>query len=73
LSYKDIRSVTQTTAAKRFTKSTSTAGIASASLALVLFEYRWLKQDVLNWDLFAVGATFVACKLTLMIWYRRND
>jgi hypothetical protein len=54
-------------------RSTSTAGIAVAVLALLLFLYRMYFDHVWNWDLLAVGATFVAVKLTLMLWYFVTD
>lgn len=54
-------------------RSTSTAGIASSVLAVLLFEYRLLVNHVYSWDLFAVGATFAMIKLGLMIYYRWTD
>jgi hypothetical protein len=54
-------------------RSTSTAGIACAALALVLFEYRLIVSHVARWDLLAVGATFVVVKLSLMAWYAFRD
>jgi hypothetical protein len=54
-------------------QSTSSAGIVSASLAIVLFEYRYLRQHVWDWALLAIGLTFVVIKLTLMLWYRRTS
>jgi len=54
-------------------RSTSTAGIASASLAIVLFEYRYFRYGTLDWDLLAVGLTFVVIKLALMAWYYLMD
>ncbi len=50
-------------------QSTSTAGIASAATALLLFEYRLVVNHVADWDLFAIGSMFVAIKLSLMAWY----
>ena len=50
-------------------RSTSTAGILSAVLSIVLFEYRYFIDHVANWDLAAVGVTFVAVKMGLMAWY----
>ena len=50
-------------------QSTSTAGMAAAAAALLLFEYRYLVDGVANWDLFAIGALFVVIKLSLMAWY----
>ena len=54
-------------------RSTSTAGIACAVVALLLFEYRYAVQHVANWDLFAVGLLFVLVKLSLMVWYALRD
>jgi hypothetical protein len=54
-------------------RSTSTAGIVSAVVSLVLFEYFLLFKHVLNWELLAVGLTFVAVKLGLMTWYSLTD
>jgi hypothetical protein len=50
-------------------RSTSAAGIASAVLAIVLFEYRYFVDHVWRWDLLAIGITFVVVKLALMTWY----
>ena len=54
-------------------RSSSTAGIATAALALVVFEYRLLMQAIWSWDLLAAGATFVVIKLALMLWYTATD
>jgi hypothetical protein len=53
-------------------RSTSTAGIITAVLALVLFEYRYFVNHQWSWELFAVGLTFVVIKLALMTWYYLN-
>ena len=50
-------------------RSTSTAGIAAAVLAVALFEYRWFADRVWSWDLFTVAVVFVAIKMSLMLWY----
>jgi hypothetical protein len=54
-------------------RSSSVAGIFSALLALVLFEYRLLFGHVWAWDLLAVALAFVVLKLSLFTWYRIND
>lgn len=54
-------------------RSTSHAGVASAALAIVLFEYRYLTRGVWSWDLLAVGLMFVAIKISLMTWYYLTD
>ena len=53
-------------------RSTSLAGIICAVTALGLFEYRLIAGHVIDWNLLAVGLTFVAVKLTLMVWYAFN-
>lgn len=50
-------------------RSTSIAGIVAAETALVLFIYQYYVHHVVRWDLFAVGAAFLAVKLALMAWY----
>ena len=54
-------------------RSTSTAGITVAVLALLVFMWRLYVNHVWSWDLLAVGTTFVAIKMTLMLWYRLRD
>lgn len=54
-------------------RSTSAAGIITAITALVLFEYRYFVNHILNWDLLAVGLTFVVIKLVLMTYYYMTD
>lgn len=54
-------------------RSTSVAGIVSAVLALLLFEYRLWRDQIWSWDLLSIGLVFVAIKLTLMFWYRFRD
>jgi hypothetical protein len=50
-------------------RSTSAAGIATAVLALVLFEYRWNVDRIWSWDLLGVALTFIVIKISLMVWY----
>jgi hypothetical protein len=50
-------------------RSTSAAGVISAVLAILLFEYRYFVDHVWCWDLLAIGVTFVVVKLALMTWY----
>jgi hypothetical protein len=50
-------------------RSTSRAGVATALVAGLLFEYRLIVTGVVSWDLFAVTLTFVVIKLGLMLWY----
>jgi E3 ubiquitin-protein ligase DOA10 len=54
-------------------RSTSTAGIVTAEAALLLFAYRYYFDHVVSWDLFAIVATFLVVKLTLMAWYYLTD
>jgi hypothetical protein len=54
-------------------RSSSTAGIAAACLAVLLFEYRFFHDRVWSWDLLAIALTFVILKLSLFALYRIND
>jgi hypothetical protein len=54
-------------------RSTSMAGITAGAGSLLLFEYRYFVNHTVNWDLLAVGCTFVAVKLALMTWYSVKD
>ena len=54
-------------------RSTSLAGILSAVLSILLFEWRYLVDHILYWDLLAIGLTFVVVKMAVLIWYRLTD
>ena len=54
-------------------QSTSIAGIISAVLAVVLFEWRYFVDHHWNWDLLAIALTFVVVNLALMIFYYLTD
>jgi hypothetical protein len=54
-------------------RASNVAGIATAILALVLFEYRLLRYHVWSLDLALVAVVFVALKLSIFAWYRMND
>ena len=54
-------------------KASSVAGIITALLALVVFEYRLLRYGVFDWELAAVAVVFVAIKMGLFLWYRLHD
>jgi hypothetical protein len=54
-------------------RSTSTAGIVASVLAILLFEWRYFVNHRLEWDLLAVGVTFVVVKLSVLIYYRLTD
>jgi hypothetical protein len=53
-------------------RASSIAGITSALLALVLFEYRFFFDHVWSWDLLALVITFVLIKMSLFTWFRFN-
>lgn len=54
-------------------RSSSIAGIASAALAVVLFEYRFFHDHLWSWDLLAIALVFVVLKMSLFTWYRLNS
>jgi hypothetical protein len=54
-------------------RSSSIAGIAAACLAVVLFDYRLLVNNIWSWDLLVVAIAFVVIKMSLFAWYRVND
>lgn len=54
-------------------RATSHAGIAAATLALLLFLYRYVHDATLELDLLAIGAVFVILKYALLFWYRGTD
>ncbi len=54
-------------------RSTSLAGVVGSVFAVCLFAYRYYFDHVLNWDLFAVCAAFVAVKLSVLAWYLLTD
>jgi hypothetical protein len=54
-------------------RSSSTAGILTAMLALLLFAWHYYVDHFWSWDLFVVAVTFVVVKLGLMAWYRSTD
>ena len=54
-------------------KSTSTAGIATALLAILLFAWRFYVNHVWSWDLLSIGLTFVGIKMGLMAWFHFKD
>jgi hypothetical protein len=54
-------------------RSTSLAGIIAAELSLLLFAYRHYVNHRWDWELLAVGLTFIAVKLALMTWYYLTD
>ena len=54
-------------------KSTGIAGIIGGVVAILLFAYRYYFDHFWSWDLFAVGVTFVAVKLALVLWFHWTD
>jgi hypothetical protein len=54
-------------------RASSVAGIITAVLAAVVFEYRYLRYNVLSWDLAAVVFVFAVLKMSLFFWYRFRD
>ena len=48
-------------------------GAFGGLVAIGLFAYRFYVDQVWSWDLFAVAATVVVVKLTLMTWYYLTD
>lgn len=54
-------------------RSTSLAGIVGGLVAISLFGYRFYANHVWSWDLFAVAATIVIVKLSVLAWYRLTD
>lgn len=54
-------------------RSTSVAGLASAFVALGIFEYRIFAKHVVSWDLVAVVVTMAVVKRGMMVWYRVRD
>jgi len=54
-------------------RSTSTAGIAAALLAILLFAWRFYVDHVWSWDLVAIALTFIAIKMSLVAWYLVTD
>ena len=54
-------------------RSASAAGIITTVLALVVFEYRFLRYGIVSWDLAAVALVFLVIKMSLFFWYRFHD
>lgn len=54
-------------------RSSSIAGIVSACLAVVLFEYRFFWNHIWSWDLLAIALIFVVIKMSLFTWFRFRD
>jgi hypothetical protein len=54
-------------------RSSSFAGIAGCLVAVGIFEYRFIFQHVLSWDLLAFASTMAAVKIAMMLWYGCTD
>ena len=54
-------------------KSTSTAGIITGLLAILLFAWRFYVNHIWSWDLLAIALTFVGVKMAMMCWYFITD
>jgi hypothetical protein len=54
-------------------RSTSAMGIAGVLVAAGIFEWRFLAQHVLSWDLFAVIAAMALVKMSMMVWFKFRD
>jgi hypothetical protein len=54
-------------------RSSSLAGIVTACLAVVLFEYRFFVGHVWSWDLLTVVLVFLVIKMGMMVWFRMKD
>jgi hypothetical protein len=54
-------------------RSSSTAGVACAAAAVLLFAYRYYSDQVVSKDLAAVALVFIIVKYALFLWYRRTD
>ncbi|HUQ20850.1 MAG TPA: hypothetical protein VM099_14630 [Gemmatimonadaceae bacterium] len=54
-------------------RSTSTAGIATGIVAILLWLYRYLTEHVIHWDLLGIALTFIVVKYAVFAWYRLKD
>jgi hypothetical protein len=54
-------------------RSTSVAGVAAGSLAMLLFAWHYYHDHFWSWDLLAVGATMAVVKQGILLWYRLTD
>ncbi len=53
-------------------RASSIAGITTAVLAILLFEYRVFVNHIWSWDLLAIVLTFLVLKMSLFTWFRFN-
>ena len=54
-------------------RSTSYGGIAAATVATLLWYYRFTVDHRFSWDLLSIPITMIIIKWSLMLWYRRTD
>jgi uncharacterized membrane protein YccF (DUF307 family) len=54
-------------------KSTSTAGIITGVVAVLLFAWRFYVNHIWSWDVLAIALTFVGIKMAMMAWYFITD
>lgn len=54
-------------------QSTSTAGIITGLLAVLLFAWRFYVNHIWSWDVLAIALTFVGIKMAMMAWYFITD
>ncbi|MGA3088143.1 MAG: hypothetical protein ABSD75_06000 [Terriglobales bacterium] len=54
-------------------RATSLGGIVGGMVAIGLFIYRYNFDHLWSWDLFAVIATILGVKMSIMIWYWLTD
>jgi len=54
-------------------RATSIGGMAAVALSMGLFAWHLYIDNIVSWDLLAVGLTAVVVKLTVMIWSGLTD
>ena len=54
-------------------RSSGTAGIVAASLAVLIFAWHFYVDGVWDGDLVAIAVVFIVVKWGLMAWYRWTD
>ena len=54
-------------------RSTSIAGVAGGTLAMLLFAWHYYVDHVWSWELLAIGLTIAVVKWIVMLWYRLTN
>lgn len=54
-------------------RSTSIAGVAAGTLAVLLWFYHYVHDHRWDWELLAIGITMAVIKQGLMMYYRFRD